>query len=187
MAEVWLRNNQRAWAISALPAIACAALAILMILGTWQTESWAIFHWLGWCILVLSMVATVVLIWQARRPRLAYEKGHLLVNLRGGSPLRVPLEVIECFLLGHGPSLLPGRNGEEIETSTVVIRLSPKAADWACGAVDHRLGCWCESHLIVRGTWCEPLNIDVVRRLNVRLGEVTRQWRKSQTSEQASP
>jgi hypothetical protein len=39
------------------------------------------------------------------------------------------------------------------------------------------LGAWCDSYVTIRGTWCEPLNGELIRRLNRRLREVTEQTR----------
>ncbi len=33
---------------------------------------------------------------------------------------------------------------------------------------------WCSGYITIRGTWCEPLNVPLVNRLNQRLADVTR-------------
>jgi hypothetical protein len=84
----------------------------------------------------------------------------------------VPIEYVEGFLLGQGPTLLPVPATENIETTTVVIKLADRAEEYARVDVDRALGSWCSHYVTVRGMWCEPLNVDLVNRLNARLAEV---------------
>jgi hypothetical protein len=88
--------------------------------------------------------------------------------LRIGRPVRVPVDVVECFLLGQGPSLLPGAN-PAAETANVIARLSEKSPEWSHVEVNRLLGSWCGGYVTIRGTFCEPLNVDVVNRLNAAL------------------
>src|SRR6185503_11484600 len=104
--------------------------------------------------------------WQMRQPRLAYDEGALLLYLRGSRPIRVPVEIVECFLLGQAPTMLPGKQHEHSEAASVVIRLSESAADWVHRDVKPALGKWCEGYITLRGTWCEPLNVATINRLN---------------------
>jgi hypothetical protein len=99
----------------------------------------------------------------------------LLVFLRSGGPIRVPLEIVEGFLLGQAPGLLPGKRHLDAPTSSVVIRLAERAEEWAMIEVKPALGSWCGHYVTLRGTWCEPLSVDLVNRLNARLDEVKRQ------------
>jgi hypothetical protein len=174
MAEVWLRNNRRALLVTALPAGILLLLGGGLVIGARVCRGPLWPYLTGGFAVMLAAAWLGLLLWQARQPRLAYADEHLLVKLRAGPPLRVPIDVVECFLLGRAPSLLPGKNGQELETATVVIRLSPQAPEWTCGRAEPALGCWCESHIILRGTWCEPLDMGVVRRLNSYLGQATR-------------
>jgi hypothetical protein len=93
-------------------------------------------------------------------------------NLRAGSPIAVPAGVVEAFFLGQGPANLPNVGGKPAETVNLVARLSQKAPEWAKVAVKPALGNWCEGYVTIRGTWCEPLNGEVIRRLNRRLREL---------------
>jgi hypothetical protein len=95
-----------------------------------------------------------------------------LVWLRSGPPIRVPVGAVECFWLGHAASLLPGKRNQRTETQTIVIRIADKAVEWRQQDVKRQLGSWCDGYVTIRGTWCEPLNIEVVNRLNRRLAEV---------------
>lgn len=126
---------------------------------------------------VLLLAATVQLVivglmW--RQPRLAFDGQSLLAYLQGPRPIRIPIEIVEAFLLGQGPALLPGEKHARTETATIVIKLSDRAEEWSHVAVDSRLASWCDSYITIRGTWTEPLNLAVVRRLNERLAAISR-------------
>jgi hypothetical protein len=96
----------------------------------------------------------------------------------------MPIEVVECFLLGQAPTMLPGKSQEHAETASVVIRLNERAADWAHRDVRPALGKWCEGYITLRGTWCEPLSVPLINRLNARLAEA--HAAQSKTSQVAS-
>jgi hypothetical protein len=175
MSEVWLRTNPRPYVpaalLCALAATAGGAVALDITGLGWPA-------WLriaGGALAAVNVLALGGLIWVMRRPRLAYADGHLLVQVRHGRATRVPLKAVECFLLGQGPAYLSRRRERDSQVSTVVVRLSPKAEEFAHREVDPRLGAWCDSHITLRGTWCEPIDVDLVKRLNKRLGEVNRQ------------
>jgi hypothetical protein len=94
-----------------------------------------------------------------------------LFYLRSGPPFRVPLEYVEGFLMGQGASFLrPGEPGAS-QVSTVVIRLADRATDFAQRDVKPALGSWCNHYVTIRGTWCEPLSLAVVNRLNSQLAD----------------
>lgn len=120
---------------------------------------------------------------QLRQPRLAYDQRHLLVYVQTGPAYRVPIEVVEGFLLGQGPTLLPGKRYDQSEARTIVVRLADAATDWADRESKPALGRWCGGYITLRGTWCEPLSVDLVNRLNQRLAEVNRSaGEKSETA-----
>jgi hypothetical protein len=176
MAEVWLQTNRRAVLLGLIVPLLLGALGIgLLWLGDHPAP-----RMIGSISLAMGVVLTLLLIWQLRQPRLAYEQGKLLFFLRSGGPIRVPVEVIECFLLGQTDALLSGKQNERSETRAVMVRLSEKAEEWSHQEVKPALGRWCDGYVIIRGTWCEPLSVEVVNRLNQRLAEATRQVRASQ-------
>jgi hypothetical protein len=179
MAECWLKTNARALRLGMLIPAAHGAVGLVIALGVGQQEPSPVVQTLGACVAGLSLIAVLYLAREIRRPRLAYEDGSLLVNIRRGSPARVPIDVVECFFLGQSPSMLPGRKYERTETSAVVVRLAERATDWAAQEVVPALGKWCNGYITIRGTWCEPLNIQVVNELNRRLAEVTSQSKHS--------
>ena len=176
--EVWLRPNRRILALGivilALPLVG----AVSMILISRQIAVTT----LGWTIGALTVLLLAFAIRAISRPRLAYDKGCLLVYLSSARPHRVPIELVECFFLGQGPSLLPaptlsGEN-DSPESSTIVVRLAESAEDWKHVEVRPSLGLWCDGYITIRGTWCEPINADRMKQLNHRLVETHRQQRK---------
>ncbi len=156
-----------------LPALVGAVGVVLAVgLPGRQPPDWLVV--VGCLLGALSAATIVSLLWQMRKPRLAYCDGELLVWLRSGSPIRVPIDVVECFLLGQTPSLLPGRRHQTTETTALVVRIADRATQWHRQDTKPQLGKWCEGYITIRGTWCEPLSLDLVNRLNQRLADVTR-------------
>ncbi len=178
--EVWLRPNPRVfW----LAAFFSAAVSVTGLVGAGV----AVWSWRNQLLLILSVLLVVVglymlavALYALRQPRLAYADGALLVYLAGGKPVRVPIEVVECFFLGQAPSLLGGKDDE---TSTVVVRLAESAKDWQHVQVRRNLGHWCDGYITIRGTWCEPLSGELVQELNDRLVQAHRQVRSSENQE----
>ena len=172
--EIWLRTNTRAVLFGAALPLAIGLLGLLLLLGLPDREPAAWMRGLGAVLLLASGALLLALLRQLRQPRLAYADAHLLVYLRSGAPFRVPVEAVECFWLGQAPSLLPGKRHAHTETAAVVIRIADRATEWRQQEVKPQLGLWCEGYLTIRGTWCEPLSLELVQRLNQRLAEVSR-------------
>lgn len=174
MREVWLHSNRRAQAFGlAVPLALLIAGLMLVRLGARNT-TWSWLPWPGWGLVALGgVMAGMVLHW-LRLPRLAYQDGSLLVYLRYSVPYHVPIEVVECFLLGQAPSMLPGRGGKTSRSATVLIRLADSAPQWHERDVKAALGSWCDGYITLRGTWCERLHTALLQRLNQRLAEVKR-------------
>lgn len=170
MATVWLRTNTRAIVLGMILPDLGMAVGLFLIFGVESPAG----RVAGGLIAVVSGLLLLLLAVQLRRPRLAYEPGYLLVYLRSWSPIRVPLEIVEGFLMGQGPSLLSGRQHEQTETVTLVIRLSDRAEEWSHLDVKPALGKWCDGYITIRGTWSEPLSVDLVNRLNVQLDEAAK-------------
>lgn len=172
MREIWLRPNRRAIGFGTVPPL------LLGGLGVWMTSGlggWG--RWLGIGVMLLAAALVAVLLLQLRRPRLAYDDGHVLFFLKSGPPIAVPVNVVEAFFVGQGPSLLPGHSGSGDATINLVARLSQRERQWAHQEVKPALGHWCDGYVTIRGTWCEPLNGELVRRLNRRLHDVTKAGR----------
>ena len=189
MPEVWLRTNRRALAV----AMVLVGLVLAATLGSIPAgvlygalpqaaqTSFAI------SMLVVSAVPAWLLLHLARalnQPRLAYSDGDLLVYLEPQTPTRVPIDIVECFFLGQGPSELPKLKGREPETQNVIVRLAESASDWKHRDVRPAIGHWCEGYITLRGSWCEPITPALMKRLNHRLAEVHRQ-RKAARQEAA--
>ena len=169
MPAVWIKSNSRAILLGMVPPTLTALLGTCLSLGWIAPLEPLELRLSVWALLLVSLLILAILAWQLRQPRLAYVEGELLVYLRAGPPFRVPLDIVECFLLGQAPTMLPGRKHEHSETASVVIKLADSAPDWARREVKPALGKWCEGYITLRGTWCEPLNVDVICRLNQQL------------------
>jgi hypothetical protein len=168
MTEVWLRANRRVLVFALIPTGLLALVGLL--LG--MTSEGKAARLVGWGLTIIGVVLVLGLLNQLRRPRIAFRDGTVLFNLRSGPPVAVPVEVVEAFFLGQGPARIPAIEGRPAETVNLVGRLSQKAPKWAKVEVKPALGRWCEGYVTIRGTWCEPLNGEVIRRLNRRLREV---------------
>ncbi|HEX2476730.1 MAG TPA: hypothetical protein VHK01_18395 [Lacipirellulaceae bacterium] len=171
MYEIWLRPNRRAIWFGSLPPLC------LVVLGAWlalssSDQSAAGWRWVGAALAAIGIGVIAMLLRQLRRPRIAYQNGEVLFYLRSGSPMAVPVNIVEAFFLGQGPVVLPAHIQNKHNTVNLVARLSQREAEWARRQVKPALGNWCDGYVTVRGTWCEPLNGNVIRRLNKRLKEV---------------
>ena len=92
-------------------------------------------------------------------------------SICSGRPIEVPLALVEGFLLGQGPSYLNAHKPAASQVSTIVIRLADRATDFAQRDVKPTLGSWCNHYVTIRGTWCEPLSVALVMKLNGRLAD----------------
>jgi hypothetical protein len=171
--EIWLRTNRRALLFGMIPPALVAAIGLLLVVGLPSREPPTVVRAIGGVLVVAALAIVGALAWQMRKPRLAYRDRQVLVWLRPGGPIRVPLEVVECFLLGQTSSFLPGGDERHVETSALIIRLAQKAEEWQHLDVKPQLGAWCQGQVIIRGTWCEPLSVPLVNRLNQRLYDVS--------------
>jgi hypothetical protein len=171
MRETWLRPNRRALWFGTVPP------ALLFLMGAWlgfgaeqPVAHWRL--WFGGAMMLIGGTLAAGLAGQMRRPRIAYRDGQVLFFLRSSAPIAVPVEHVEAFFLGQGPLVLPGA-AQEGATVNLVARISQRAPDWSHQEVKPALGRWCDGYVTIRGTWCEPLNSELVRRLNHRLREVS--------------
>lgn len=171
MVEVWLRSNRRILALGLIPGIVICGASVTLLLGT--AESWV--WWTAVVALAVGLLLVFVVARQLSRPRVGYAGGYVLFYLRAGKPIAVPVQIVEAFFLGQGPAYLPGMPEDSQETVNLVARISQKEEQWQRLEVKPALGKWCEGYVSIRGTWCEPLTNDVIRRLNRRLSEVSRQ------------
>jgi hypothetical protein len=172
--EVWLRGNRRVVLVCLLMCIVPLMGGLVLLAAGWQRES-------AWMVAAGAVVALVagfyaaMMLVELPRPRLAYREGHLLAYLLPGAPYAVPIEIVECFLLSKGLSMLPGKRNRNREAVAISIRLAERATDWHTRRTLPSLGGWCGGQITIRGTWAEPITLDVVNRLNSRLADVQRQ------------
>ncbi len=157
-------------------------LPALVLAAALAGLAWSLTTGQHWAISLLLASAAMMAVWMlgellyaAWHPRLAFEGGQMLVFLEPTRPTKVPIEVVECFFLGQGPSELPRLKGREPETQNVVVRLAESAAEWKHRDVKPAFGHWCEGYITLRGSWCEPITPAIVQRLNRRLAELHRE------------
>jgi hypothetical protein len=171
MYETWLRPNRRAIWFGAFLPLLVAAVAAYLAFGP-SGSNYLSLRWVGLAMLLAAVVVLASLVRLHFRAPIGYRNGHVMFCLRTGPPIEVPVHVVEAFFLGQGPAHLPGDMKRREETVNLVARLSQRETDWAQREVKPALGSWCDGYITIRGTWCEPLNVDVIRRLNCRLKEV---------------
>lgn len=173
MTDVWLRTNRRALVLGMiLPAVLIAIGLVLesgIVLGgaAWVRQL-GLIMFIGGGVLLFTIAV------QLRFPRLAYQNQQLLVYLRGADPIRVPVEVVECFFMGRGK--LPGSETDAIPVRNLVMRIAEKAKDYQRRDVKPALGGWDEGYVTIHGAWCEPLTLEVVQRLNRLLADAQREF-----------
>ena len=139
---------------------------------------------LATCCLIIAIVMLVGLLQQLFRPRIAYRDGYVLFYLQARGPIAVPVQMVEAFFLGQGPAYRSAAALSKAETVNLVARLSQRATEWAQLDVKPALGRWCDGYVTIRGTWCEPLTGELIRRLNRRLSEVSRLSEKDESETQ---
>jgi len=169
MTEVWLRPNRRVLLFALVP------VGIMGGIGYWlqaAATTTTVLGVVGWGVVGLAVFLCVGLIYQCYRPRIAFRNGHVLFYLRTGRPISVPVDVVEAFFLGQGAAHLPATAEDSAESMNLVARLSQREEQWQRRDVKPALGRWCEGYVTIRGTWCEPLTGELIRRLNRRLREV---------------
>jgi hypothetical protein len=171
MHETWLKTNRRILLLGMiLPAVLLVIGLIVLMTEPLSGAVW--LRILSWILLGCGLFLLAILSLQFRLPRLAYVDGNLLVYLRMGPPFHVPTEVVECFFLGTGAGQIPGKSGEEVPVRNVVIRVAEKAVEYHQREVKPALGRWEEGYITIYGAWCEPLDVELAKRLNARLAEV---------------
>ena len=182
MYEVWLKSNRLPLAFGAAAAMIAGAAGAVVGTGLFGWLESGLARLAGWLLASASLLTLIHLAKQAWRPRLACQDGELLLYLRPGAPIRVPLAIVEGFLMGQGPSFLPGKRLARMEATTLVIRLAERADQWAKVDVEPKLASWCGHYVTIRGAWCEPLSVDLASRLNARLAEVQADLRAKQVA-----
>jgi hypothetical protein len=168
MSEIWLQSNRRAQ----LPLILTTGLsAMLAVYLTYALRDSGAGRWI--LVPVWALVCVKLLSFYLNgRPSLCFDGRCLRINIGLPRPAVVPIELVEGFLLGKGPAYLNGRDDYKTETTTLTVRLAERAPEWEKRPTDVRVAGWCGHYVTLRGTWTEPLSVEVVNRLNQRLYEV---------------
>jgi hypothetical protein len=184
--EVWLRTNRRALALSmVLPGLLLGA-AMAAIAWSLATQQYLLVSGVLAAIVgvLLWILGSLYYAWAL--PRLAYQDGELLVYVEVHQPTRVPIDIVEVFFLGQGPSELPKLRGREPETQNVIVRLAESATEWKHRDIRPAVGMWCEGYITIRGSWCEPITPEIMRRLNHRLAEIQRERKAARRTQEAA-
>jgi hypothetical protein len=170
MRETWLRPNRRAILFGCVPPLVAAAMGVWLTFALGESAS-HFWRWLGLLLIVASLAMIGVILSQLRHPRIAFRDGMVLFYVRVGQPIAVPVRIVESFFFGQGPAHLPAVT-KQPQTVNLIARLSQRHTEWASQKVRPSLGSWCDGYITIRGTWCEPLNSELIRRINRRLKEV---------------
>jgi hypothetical protein len=171
MRETWLKTNRRAMFFGLVPPLVLIGIGAALAWGPLGLPS-TLWKWVGLAMLVVGGALVGALAGQIYRPRVAYQDDKVLFYLRSGAPIAVPVEVVEAFFIGQGPVMIPGAPQHDVSVN-LVARLSQRDPSYAERQVKPALGAWSDSYVTIRGTWCEPLHGELIRRLNHRLREVS--------------
>lgn len=175
--ETWLRPNYRPIYVALILPAAGLLVGIALAFGAFLAAGPTWIIGLGIITALASIAGIGSLVRMLYVPRLGYVTGELHVSLGSRQPIAVPINAVECFFLGQGPAMLTANESESnsAETTNVVVRLSEAAEEWKHRTVRPEYGHWCDGYIVIRGTWCEPIQPDLLKRLNQRLVEVHRQ------------
>jgi hypothetical protein len=172
--KVWLRGNVRPVAgIAAVTAVICAALVVAVVaVDVPPTLRWIVATA---CVVAAAAVAAIAV--AAGRPRLSHRGDVLRVRLMPTAVREVPLEAVECFFLGSSgleEAGQPPPDAVSRRVTTLVMRLAERAVDWGERPSFAPWGKWEDGAVVFDGRWCEPLSVDVARRLSGWLVEAKR-------------
>jgi len=183
MREIWLRSNRRALWFGFVPPCLLLAGGAATVASNQQAnarELWLIVGSLAMILGGLAIAALIALLWS---PKLQRDGEFVKIRLGPRAHYHVPLHSIECFFLGEGTSGLSLPAAGSVKSAHLIVRFTERAVDWHRREVRPNLGKWEDGYLAIHGTWCEPIDEDLVRRLNHRLATVKRQANKRQAKE----
>lgn len=186
MRQCWLRPNRRALSLGFFFPSLFLLTGLFIVNGTTRSPDYWVISCLGWLMILAGLWLLIFVIYFMFLPRLAFENGELLVYMQSSKPIRVPIDIVECFFLGQAPSLLAGSNHNESETATIVVRLAESATDWKNVDVKSALGRWSDGYIVVNGTWSEPINSKLIQLLNAKLIEAQQKNKTKKDRETSS-
>ena len=167
--ETWLKPNRRVLLVGLIAGLMLAGLAVLLC---WSVDP--IYFWIGFCLLPVALIFSLIIFSRMQRSRLGYRNGMLWVDLGPGKPVSVPIDAVECFFLGSRETPNSGRWGMQSRAISIVVRLAEKAVRYHDRSVTAALGTWQEGYITILGSWCEPVSPALIARLNQRLIEAQR-------------
>jgi hypothetical protein len=171
MAEVWLRPNRRVLVLGMILPGIIFVIGLIHLWGARSEAKWALPQ-VGWALSIVGAIPLGLLISFSVRPRLAYQRGELLVYLRSNKPISVPVEYIECCFVATGAGQIPTAGSGQIPVRNLVLRVAERAKEFQNREVKRALGRWEDGYITINGAWCEPLTLAVAQRLNARLAEL---------------
>jgi hypothetical protein len=180
MCETWLRPNRRAILFGCVPPLIVTVVGALLVYS-YQESGTRPGRWIGFFCLIAGPTVIGLTLTQLSHPRVAFRDGMVLFYVRLGRPIAVPVEIVESFFFGQGPAHFPVM-AKQPNTVNLIARLSQRHSEWSSQNVWASLGTWSDGYVTIRGTWCEPLNSELIRRINRRLKEV-----KNEIEDTSSP
>jgi hypothetical protein len=185
MTEIWIKPNRRALLFGLGIPLLLLCVGGLTIAVAYNSGFRTLLMVVGVALLALAGLSLIT-VWQLLlQPRVGYQHGKIQIYLEGTQPVEIPVEIVECFFRGQAEGMLRDANGRDAEVSTVIIRLAEAAKEWHHRDVKPDLGMWCEGYITIRGTWCEPITPELMKRLNQRLIEEHRQHKQKQHKQQS--
>lgn len=182
MHEVWLRSNVRAALVVILPLVVVGIAGVVLLALYWTADDGRYFRWAGYALATFGLGIAAWQSYLASFPRMAYEAGELWLYLPPPDPLKVPIDVVECFFIGQGPSLLPDAKGGEAQAANIIVRLAQRATEWHAAETPPVLAKWADGYITLRGAFCESFDGDLVNALNKRLAEIHRARRAAENA-----
>jgi hypothetical protein len=184
--EIWLRGNQRLLLMGLVaPGMVLLGSVVMIVLSFFLSAVSTLLLVMGIVGVGLALSIAGLITWVGRLPRVAYDANEraVVMYLPGPKPYAVPLDIVECFFLGSGITQIPGQPSRDVQTKNIVVRLAERAEAWHRRDLTLAIGKWCEGYVTIRGLFCEPLDIEVVKRMNTLLHQAQQAAAKPVPSE----
>ena len=178
-ADVWLRGNMR-------PVLGLAAVVALIgaavTAGSYFAGGPTVGRWIVSVYWIVAAGLVAALAAAAMRPRLVHRVDSksanvLEVRLAPGAAHAVPLDAIECFFMGSQRLEPEGAVAYDQPThrvGTLVMRVAERAKEWQARPTFAPWGTWQDGAIVFDGRWCEPLSVELARRLSGKLVDAKR-------------